>query len=178
MHRLPLFLCSYVLSILVLNLAFSYVPMIDMGFGLFSPMALLAGAVFVLRDYAQREVGHYVLFGMVAGALLSFGLADPYVAYASVAAFVISELGDWLLYTFTKKPFHQRVLISSLLSTPIDTAVFLFLIDGMTTGTFVLMVAAKMAAALAVWYAYHRRPSALIIDPADDGYGQYERVRW
>lgn len=151
------FLIGYVVSIVVLNLAFSYVPMIDLGFGLFSPMAILAGAVFVLRDYAQREVGHYVLFGMAAGAALSFLMADPFVAYASVAAFVISELGDWLLYTVTKKPFHQRVLVSSLISTPVDTAVFLSLIDGMTTGTFVLMVAAKMVAALIIWWIYHRQ---------------------
>lgn len=154
----PFYLLTYIISILVLNLAFSYVPMVDLGFGLFSPMAILAGAVFVLRDFAQREVGHWVLAGMVAGALLSFMLADPFVAYASVAAFVISELADWLLYTVTKKPFHQRVLISSLLSTPVDTAVFLLLIDGMTAGTFVLMVGAKMVAALLIWLYYHKNP--------------------
>lgn len=163
--KLPIFLVGYVVSIVILNLAFSYVPMIDMGFGLFSPMAVLAGAVFVLRDYAQREVGHWVLFGMAAGAVLSFAMADPFVAYASVAAFVISEIGDWLLYTVTKKPFHQRVLVSSVISTPIDTAVFLSLIDGMTAGTFVLMVAAKMVAALVIWWVYHRRGAHLIYDP-------------
>lgn len=155
--RIPYYLMTYVLSILVLNLAFSYVPMVDLGFGLFSPMAVLAGAVFVLRDYAQREVGHYVLLGMAAGALLSFWLADPFVAYASVAAFVISEVGDWLLYTITKRPFHQRVLVSSVISTPIDTFVFLFLINGMTAGTFGLMVAAKMAAAMLIWLIYRER---------------------
>lgn len=161
MTKLPHYFLIYVASILVLNLAFSFVPMVDLGFGLFSPMAVLAGAVFVFRDYAQRQVGHYVLFGMAIGALLSFWLADPYVAYASVAAFVVSELGDWALYTFTKKPFHQRVLISSILATPVDTAVFLYLIEGMTAGTFVLMVGAKMAAALAIWYRYHSDPDRL-----------------
>ena len=161
MTKLPGYLIAYVAAILVLNLAFSYVPMVDLGFGLFSPMAVLAGLVFVLRDYAQRQVGHWVLAGMAAGALLSFWMADPFVATASVAAFVVSEFGDWFLYTVTKKPFHQRVLISSVLATPIDTAVFLYLIEGMTVGTFVLMVAAKMVAALAIWYMYHRRPAYL-----------------
>lgn len=156
MKKLPVYLLGYVATILILNLGFSYVPMIDMGFGLFSPMAIVAGAVFVLRDYAQREVGHYVLFGMAFGALLSFWLADPYVAYASVAAFTISELGDWLFYTITKKPFYKRVVISSLVSTPIDTFVFLYLIDGMTVGTFVLMVAAKLLAAAVIWAKYRR----------------------
>lgn len=150
------YLLAYVASILVLNLAFSYVPMIDLGFGLFSPMAILAGAVFVLRDFAQRQVGHHVLFGMAAGAFLSYLLADPFVATASVAAFVIAEGADWLLYTITKKPFKDRVLISSLVSTPADTAVFLLLISGLTTGTFVLMVLSKLIAAVAVWWYYHK----------------------
>lgn len=152
-----MFIILYVASILVLNLAFSYVPMIDLGFGLFSPMAILAGAVFVLRDYAQREHGHWVLGGMAAGAALSYLLADPFVASASVAAFVIAEMADYLLYTITKKPFKDRVLISSLVSTPVDTAVFLLMIAGLTTGTFVLMVLSKLVAAYAVWAYYNRQ---------------------
>lgn len=154
---MPVFLLLYVLSILVLNIGFSYVPMVDMGFGMFSPMALLAGAVFVLRDFAQRETGHWVLAGMAIGAILSYLLADPFVAIASVTAFAISELCDWGLYTITKKPFHQRVLISSLVATPIDTAVFLYLIQGMTPGTFVLMVLSKMIAAVVIWAVYRER---------------------
>jgi uncharacterized PurR-regulated membrane protein YhhQ (DUF165 family) len=157
MKKLPIFLGAYVVSIVALNLGFSYVPMLDLGFGMFSPMAVLAGVVFVLRDYGQREVGHYILLGMAAGALLSFALADPFVAYASVAAFVVSELADWVLYTVTKKPFYQRVILSSVVSTPIDTLVFLYLIDGVTVGTFVLMVAAKMVAAGAIWMVYRNK---------------------
>lgn len=151
------YLLAYVASILVLNIGFSYVPMIDLGFGLLSPMALLAGAVFVLRDFAQRQVGHYVLYGMAAGAILSYLLADPFVASASVVAFVLAELVDWAIYTVTKKPFRERVLISSLISTPVDTLVFLFIITGLTTGTFVLMVLSKMVAAVAVWWWYKER---------------------
>lgn len=154
MKKLPVFVLAYVGSILILNIGFSYVPMIDMGFGLFSPMAILAGLVFVLRDYAQREVGHFVLLGMAAGALLSFWLANPFVAYASVAAFLVSEVADWLIYTVTKKPFYQRVIVSSIIATPLDTAVFLYLIEGMTPGTFALMVFAKLLAALTIWIRY------------------------
>lgn len=116
MTKFPTFIIAYVLAILVLNLGFSYVPMIETAIGLLSPMAVLAGVVFVLRDYAQRQSGHWVLLGMAAGAALSFWLADPFVAVASVAAFAISELSDWAIYTATKKPFHERVLASSLIS--------------------------------------------------------------
>lgn len=148
------YMVAYVATILVLNFGFSYVPMIDFGFGLFSPMAIVAGAVFVVRDFAQREAGHYVLVAMAVAALLTFALASPFVAVASVLAFGASEITDWLLYTVTKKPFHKRVLISSLLSTPVDTAVFLWFIDGMTAGTFLLMVAAKMVAAAVIFFWY------------------------
>jgi queuosine precursor transporter len=148
------FMLLYVGTVLILNLGFSYVPMIETAIGFLSPMAVIAGVVFVVRDFAQREVGHYVLIAMLVAALLTFGLADPFVAIASVTAFAFSEIMDWALYTVTKKPFHQRVLISSLISTPIDTAVFLYLINGMTAGTFALMIGAKMLAALYIWYAY------------------------
>lgn len=152
-----MYLIAYVLSILALNLGFSYVPMIETSVGMLSPMAVVAGAIFVLRDFAQRAHGHYVLLGMAAGAVLSFLLADPYVAYASVAAFVIAEGADYILYTVTKKPFKDRVLISSLVSTPVDTIVFLGMISALSTGTFVLMVISKLLAALAIWYYYKRQ---------------------
>lgn len=148
------YMLAYVGVILILNFGFSYVPMVDLGFGMFSPMAIVAGAVFVIRDFAQREAGHLVLVAMAVAALLTFALADPFVAIASVLAFGVSELTDWLLYTVTKKPFHKRVLLSSLISTPVDTAVFLWFINGMTTGTFLLMVAAKMLAAAVIFFWY------------------------
>lgn len=153
------FLALYVLTILGVNLGFSYVPMIETPIGLVSPMAVVVGAVFVIRDFAQRYAGHYVLCGMIAGAILSYALADPFVATASVLAFIAAEGADYLLYTITKRPFHERVLWSSAVSTPIDTAVFLFGIGGFTIGTFLLMVFSKMVAAILIWASYqYNRP--------------------
>jgi len=148
------YMALYVITILLLNFGFSYVPMIPTAIGLISPMAVLAGVVFVVRDFAQREAGHYVLVAMALAAVLTFLLADPFVAVASVVAFGLSEITDWLLYTLTKKPFHKRVMLSSLISTPVDTAVFLFLIDGLTVGTFALMVVAKLIAAAVIFFWY------------------------
>lgn len=144
----------YVLTVLILNLGFSYVPMIETPMGLASPMAVVAGLVFVVRDFAQRDSGHYVLIAMAFAGLLSFWLADPFVALASTTAFAVSEIGDWLIYTVTKKPFHKRVMLSSLISTPLDTAVFLGMISGLTFGTFVLMVGAKLVAAAIIFFWY------------------------
>jgi uncharacterized PurR-regulated membrane protein YhhQ (DUF165 family) len=142
----------YVALILLVNLMFSWIPLIETPIGMLSPTALVVGIVFVARDYAQRAIGHWVLAGIVVGAALTWWLADPFVAYASVAAFVASEITDWLLYTVTKKPFYKRVWISSLISTPIDTAVFLFLISQVHIGTFILMVLSKLVAAAVIWY--------------------------
>lgn len=147
----------YVITVVLINIGFSYVPMIETPIGWLSPMAVVVGLVFVIRDYAQRAAGHYVLAAMALATLLSYLLADPFVAIASAAAFASSELADWLIYTATKKPFHKRVLYSSIISAPIDTAVFLFGISGFTLGTFMLMVGSKLVAAVVVWGMYREQ---------------------
>lgn len=142
---------AYILSILVVNILFSYVPLIATPIGMLSPVAILVGGIFVVRDFAQRAIGHHVLWGVVIGSILSYIMADPFVAVASVLAFASSELMDWALYTVTKKPFYQRVWISSLVSTPVDTFVFLYWINQMDIGTFILMILSKMIAAGIIW---------------------------
>lgn len=154
----------YVASVVAVNIGFSYVPLIPTDFGLLSPMAFVVGAVFVIRDFAQRQSGHYVLVAMVVATIASFLMADPFVATASAAAFLTSEVADYLLYTFTKKPFHQRVLISSIVSTPIDTAVFLLGIQNFTVGTFVLMVLSKLVAAIIIFVTYRVRGEGVSIN--------------
>lgn len=153
----------YVLAVVGVNIGFSYVPMIETPMGLLSPMAVVVGLVFVVRDFAQRTSGHLVLFAMLLATGLSYVLADPFVATASALAFATSEVADYLLYSFTRKPFHHRVMLSSLISTPIDTAVFLFGINGFTIGTFVLMVLSKMVAATVIWITY-REPAGVLTE--------------
>mgnify|MGYP001320874546 CR=1 FL=1 len=142
----------YILSIVLVNIGFIYVPMIPLLGQMFPPMTLIVGLVFILRDFAQREVGHGVLIAMGIGAVLSYIMADPFIAIASVVAFGISELVDWAVYTYTKKPLKQRILLSSALGTPIDSAVFLTMIGFFNPVGFVLMTLGKMIAALIVWW--------------------------
>lgn len=150
----------YLLSIVAVNVLFSYVPLIHTPYGTVSLVALLVGFAFVFRDYAQRAAGHYVIIAMAVGAAISYIMADPFVAIASVLAFASSEIIDWLFYTFAKLPFNKRVLISSVASTPVDTAVFLLMINQMTVGTFVLMVLSKLVAAVFIYYyAAPKEPS-------------------
>lgn len=112
---------AYLSGVVVVNVGFSHHPELDWLW------SVLVGGVLALRDGAQRSWGHAVLLWMMAGAGLSFWLGNPAVALASVFAFLISESVDWLVYTTTQRPFAERVWRSVLLSSPVDTAVFLHL---------------------------------------------------
>lgn len=144
----------YVLTVLVVNIAFTVVPPIDLGFGVFTPVALVVGVVFVVRDFAQRAVGHWVLLAMLIGTFLSFMMAEPAIAVASALSFAASEFVDWATYTATRRPFRTRVLYSTLLGAPIDTVLFLYLVDMFEPANFVLMTAGKFIAAILIRLFY------------------------
>jgi|TARA_R110001583_G_scaffold161907_1_gene314082 queuosine precursor transporter len=143
---------GYVLSIVLVNIGFVFITPIPLLGEMFPPMSLIVGAIFILRDFAQREIGHRVLGAMAVGAILSYFMADPFIAIASVVAFFISEIVDWAVYTYTKKPLGQRILLSSAIGTPIDSAVFLLILGFFSPLGFLLMTIAKMIAAVAIWW--------------------------
>jgi uncharacterized PurR-regulated membrane protein YhhQ (DUF165 family) len=150
-----IWIAGYVASIALVNVAFVHLPHIPLGDnGILPAATFLVGAVFILRDFAQRSAGHWVLAAMVTGIAISYVMAGPMVALASGAAFAVSELADYAVYTFTKRPLKTRILLSSAIGTPIDTVVFLALLpfDGALNIVAVLaMIAAKMVSAIFVW---------------------------
>ncbi|MDX1483638.1 MAG: VUT family protein [Alphaproteobacteria bacterium] len=151
----------YIALIVAVNWGFTVVPLVKMPGGeMWPPMSLVVGFIFVVRDFAQREVGHRVLVAMLIGAALSYVMASPYVAIASAAAFLVSELADWLVYTVTKRPFSQRILFSSAIGTPIDSVVFLYGIGHLTASGVLAMTASKLVGALIVWWLIRRREAA------------------
>ena len=148
----------YVAAVVLVNLAFDRVPLLHLPGGeLWSPVALVVGFIFVIRDYAQRDIGHWVLPAMLAGGLLSWYMASPAIAYASVCAFLTGELLDWAVYTYTRRPFSQRILLSSALSTPVDSAVFLFLMGIFSVPAVLIMTLSKMVGACIVYYLARQR---------------------
>lgn len=154
----------YVGAIVVANVGFTYIPMIPLPGGeMFAPMSLLVGFVFVLRDFAQRDLGHKVFIPMTIGLVLSYLLADPFVAFASAVAFAISELVDWAVYTYSGNPIKERILISSAVSTPADSAVFMLMLGFFSWYGFVVMVVSKMLGALAVYYMLKRKNDASFV---------------
>lgn len=151
----------YIVLIVVVNWGFTVVPLVQMPGGeMWPPMSLVVGFVFVVRDFAQREVGHRVLVAMLIGAALSYVMASPMVAMASATAFLISEFTDWAVFTVTKRPLSQRILISSAIGTPVDSVVFLHMIGHLTVTGVVVMTASKMIGAGFVWWMLRRREAA------------------
>lgn len=168
----------YVLLIPFINWSFTWAPMTGFVSGafeayfpndeipatakwLFNPVTIVTGLVLVVRDFAQREVGHYVLIAMAVALVLTAILTEPELALASGVAFAIAEIVDWALFTFTKYRLSTRVLLSSAIAAPLDTTVFLygaeFIRGGMFTGPNITMnIIGKMVGAIVIWWIVRR----------------------
>jgi uncharacterized PurR-regulated membrane protein YhhQ (DUF165 family) len=118
---------AYVALIPFVNWSFTWAPNWTLwGDVAFNPVTIATGLVLVFRDFAQRQIGHWVFLAMGLALVLSVMLAGPEIALASGAAFAISELVDWALFTFTRFRLSTRIMISSLVAAPVDTVVFLY----------------------------------------------------
>jgi len=107
--------------------------MIPVAPGLMAPSGVLVvGLAFVLRDIVQRELGaKLALVAILIGAVLSGFVAPPALVVASVAAFAISEMADFAVYTpLQKRGLIRAVLASSIVGLILDSAVFLYLAFG------------------------------------------------
>lgn len=146
----------YVTIVVALNVGFSVWPEHD------AFWSLLVGSVLVLRDYAQRVWGHGCLLLMALAALLSYLLGSPEVALASASAFAVSETVDWLVYSLTRRPFADRILLSTAASAPVDSTVFLVLAHLFSWHLLAIGVASKVTAGLVVWalLRWRQRPAA------------------
>lgn len=93
---------------------------------------LMVGFALVLRDLVQRRLGsRWALAAIAAGTALSASLAPPALVLASAAAFLLSELADFGIYT----PLQRRGLVlavaaSSVVGLAVDSIVFLLLAFG------------------------------------------------
>ncbi|NQV57353.1 MAG: VUT family protein [Rhodospirillales bacterium] len=154
----------YIALIVLVNWAFTVVPLVELPGGtMWPPVALVVGFVFVARDFAQREIGHYVLGAMLVGVGISYFMAGPGIATASAAAFLISELADWAVYSFTRRPLSTRILYSSILGTPIDSVVFLGMVGILSVAGAAAMTASKLIGALIVWWLIRRREETVTV---------------
>jgi queuosine precursor transporter len=148
---------SYIIAILAVNWLFAPSQLVEgvtfwkTAWGDLFLANLVVGAVFVLRDYAQREIGHRILLATIIAGILTYFTVDPAIAIASLVAFVISETADWGVYSFWKKSLQSRILVSSLIAVPLDTVVFQHLAGYLTPAAFVMEVLSKAVGVFIVW---------------------------
>jgi uncharacterized PurR-regulated membrane protein YhhQ (DUF165 family) len=147
-----MWVAAYVAAIVLVNWLFVAVAPWPTVFGDLYLANIVVGIVFVLRDYAQRQIGHYILLATLLAGAVTWLMVDPALALASVTAFFISETADWAIYSFTKRPLQQRILVSSLVSVPLDTLAFQYLASYLTPAAFSTEVLSKALGVLIVWY--------------------------
>lgn len=107
--------------------------LIPVGFGLMAPSGVvLIGAALVLRDIVHERLGAtWALAAILVGGALSYLVAPTYLAVASVAAFLLSELADMAVYSpLRKKRLIAAVAASGAVGAVVDSAVFLWLAFG------------------------------------------------
>ncbi|WP_046861738.1 VUT family protein [Microvirga massiliensis] len=136
------FLAAYAASIPAANWMIGHVGtvcppdspcLIPVAPGLLAPSGVvMVGLALVLRDLVQRRLGKaWGLAAVLAGAVLSTLVAPPALAVASGAAFLISELADFAVYTpLQRRGLVLAVVASSTVGLVLDSLAFLWLAFG------------------------------------------------
>lgn len=127
-----LFALGYILTIFAANWAIARFGGVPVGFGLEAPAGVyFAGLAFTLRDLTQERLGRrWTVGAILIGAALSATVSREF-ALASGAAFLFSELADFVVYT----PLRQHhwlgaVLASNTVGLIVDSVLFLSLAFG------------------------------------------------
>lgn len=121
---------AFIVCILAANYVTTEYGMVPVGFGLVATAGTyFAGLTFVLRDTVQDGLGKVATFGLiVAAALLSYLIADPFIALASGVAFLASETADLAIYTpLRRRGYVRAALASNVVGTVVDTYLFLWI---------------------------------------------------
>jgi len=133
----------YVLSAVLVNALFLMVPPIRVMGMVFPIGSVVVGGTFILRDYAQTEIGHRVVLATLVGTGIT-ALMSPGLALASGTAFLVSELADWLVFSRWPGSFRSRVVASSVIGAPLDSALFMSLAGFFSWPGVLVMTASKL----------------------------------
>lgn len=147
----------YIILIILVNNLFVYAPVLTLFGAPFSSADMVVGIVYLMRDFSQRELGHYVIVAMLLGCALSYYLASKEVAFASVMSFFVGEFIDWVIFTYTKKPLSQRLLSSTLICAPIDSSVFLYCVGQLNLVGVLVLTLGKAVGIFSVWLYWRWR---------------------
>lgn len=156
-------LIGYALTIPAANWAITTWGVMPIGFGLMAPAGVFfAGLAFTLRDLTQESLGKaWTLAAIGAGALLSLAVSDQFVAAASAAAFLVSELCDFWVYTPLRERGQIRAVVASnLVGSVVDSVLFLVIafgsidfLAGQVVGKWLMILPVVMV----LWAMRHRQ---------------------
>jgi len=156
-------LAAYIGSIIAANWMTATFGLVPIGFTLMvTAGTFAAGFALVARDWVQVSSGwKVVVIAIVAGAALSVVTSTPAIAVASGIAFLVGELVDLGVFTpLRRRSLPAAVLSSSVVSAPVDTVLFLYLVGfGVTwqavAGQFIVKTA--IALVVALWLSWRSR---------------------
>lgn len=130
---------AYIATIVAANLAVATFGLVPIAPGLVAPAGVVfAGLALLLRDALDDR--RLIAALIAAGAGLSALLSPPAIVIASVAAFAISELVDWVAFEVQRRRgarWAWAAAGSNLVSAPLDTLAFLWLSGFGVTGPLV-----------------------------------------
>lgn len=125
---------TLIAAVIAANWATTKYGFIPVGFGQAATAGTLAaGLALAARDALQDTLGRTIMLAVLAAAaIVSYAVAAPAIATASIAAFLISELLDFAVYTpirersvFGDRRWAVAVVASSVVGILADTVVFL-----------------------------------------------------
>lgn len=148
----------YVGSVVVANTMTARLGLVPIGFGLVvTAGTFAAGVSLVARDWVQQTSPRLAVpVLIVVAALVSAITASPALALASGIAFLVSEVVDWGVFTpVRRRSLPLAVVVSSVVSAPVDTIGFLWLAGFPVTvsavaGQFIVKTAIALAVALLI----------------------------
>jgi uncharacterized PurR-regulated membrane protein YhhQ (DUF165 family) len=123
---------AYLSTVVAANWLIDHVGVIPVGLGLLAPAGVyMIAPALVLRDLVQWLGGRTVsLAALTVGAALSYLVADPHVATASSAAFAVSELADFIIFTWLAPRWTRAVFFGGITGILLDSIVFLLIAFG------------------------------------------------
>lgn len=125
-------LTAFLSTVVLANWLVQTYGIVPVGFGLMAPAGVyVVGLAFILRDALHEVDRRLVVVAILAGAVLSLLVADPRLAWASGAAFLVSESLDMAVWV----PLRERSYVAALLASNTvgivaDSALFLWLAFG------------------------------------------------
>jgi uncharacterized PurR-regulated membrane protein YhhQ (DUF165 family) len=120
----------YLGSIVLANILVHTLGLVTV-FGLTFPAGAIAiGLTFSTRDFVQERYGKYGCWTWMLVAVVITLAFNRQLAIASASAFVISEFCDWAIYSYCGGNIEKRLILSNLVSTPVDSVIFVLLAFG------------------------------------------------